>query len=978
MQTIKRNPPEIDTSIDYTNKFFNQFEFKGIMEPDNIFITDDTSFEDAKNVYVDDGQFVGRHSLQKDIEVPKNAIPYLYDLIDYLVIGDSTLYISQNKQTNNIIINLFNDDNIYTLDNITQYHIATIEHYIICFNNVDAKVFDASTPTEGWQDFDNFVDVPVVKRVVGGLTTEYPKNEFTDSRKEEYIWSNESRPELPDGTGEVVLNTRETSYTLEISDTKTNLDYRILKKLTIPIYNTDLISMENNVICIGRENYFLYSANAGESFTTVYYPEYGGEFLNIASVSKDGLDYFFVATDGVYRCNLGTLLWGDKIRPYNGTSYENIEYSGINNICYFMTKDIFSFITYETQSDGSNKARLYWKGPGLYMGNYSDYNLSDIKMGYTQIDNTFSLSSAYGLYREAAANSISMYISNLSKVSNGLDTMRILVVLPAYGASPTSYKAFYVFGGNYGNVIEGTNTLYTTSYSLGSTNMCVGIFKGQDAYDTTTDMMSSWNAVAYRQDGWYECTILGGVVEQTLEVGGSSSTMWRDDYMITGGTKLPINVDSYIHKLSGGYVFNAGVYSDITKLTRPFPSSINGESVLDSNSILQIWAVGDYFYLQTSSNEIYTNKLSDTDTATITYTYIVDTVFNKIPQVSYSDTELYLAFGDTLQITENNRDGTKILFNLPPKNNQSFITDITAMVNISTTEVAIFFENKIVICSKVTDENFGYRYDYYNTKLSLGVRLGDGVINTLEGSYTIFPTKRGLAIMNYQAFMATTDQTIQYITDDIKELWNKFYKESNVIKIIQWRNNLVFTNGTKDILLYYLVNTSWWRWEVPFNTQIAITDQLKLKLISRGELNVFTDEYIVNDEVKQLKYYDFSANGENIPIEWLVQSQPMHLNAPTFYKNLKQLIFQFFTDNEEVSEATMLAQIKLYRKRIDLKEPSTIHFKIERLRTFVKRFNYWKINELQWGLANDSETNIPARFKLNGISIKYEIGDEVR
>ena len=74
----------------------------------------------------------------------------------------------------------------------------------------------------------------------------------------------------------------------------------------------------------------------------------------------------------------------------------------------------------------------------------------------------------------------------------------------------------------------------------------------------------------------------------------------------------------------------------------------------------------------------------------------------------------------------------------------------------------------------------------------------------------------------------------------------------------------------------------------------------------------------------------------------------------------------------------MNAQIKLYRKKITLREPETIQFKIEELRTFVKRFNYWKINEIQWGLGSDANTSTPAQLEFNGISIKYELGEEVR
>ena len=205
--------------------------------------------------------------------------------------------------------------------------------------------------------------------------------------------------------------------------------------------------------------------------------------------------------------------------------------------------------------------------------------------------------------------------------------------------------------------------------------------------------------------------------------------------------------------------------------------------------ILQFTVSHDKYFIRAKDSEkeyrLISNLFVDKEIASITYTYGEKTNYTKIPQISYSDTELYLCFNNLLQITKNLRDTedvTKIRFNLPTSNNQSFIDDITAMVNISTTDVAIFFLNKIVICSKVQDTNLaqGYRYDYYNTKFSIGVRLGDTVMNTLEGQYTIFPTKRGLAVMNYQAFMATTDQIVEYISDNIRELWNNFY-ESNKI-----------------------------------------------------------------------------------------------------------------------------------------------------------------------------------------------------
>ena len=144
------------------------------------------------------------------------------------------------------------------------------------------------------------------------------------------------------------------------------------------------------------------------------------------------------------------------------------------------------------------------------------------------------------------------------------------------------------------------------------------------------------------------------------------------------------------------------------------------------------------------------------------------------------------------------------------------------------------------------------------------------------------------------------------------------------------------------------------------------TDQVHLKLIS-GQQYIFEEDD---------RYWDFPRTDHQVRIEWMAQSQPLHMNAPNYYKNIKQLIFQLVETTDK--QMTIMAQIKLYRKKVTVREPEVVAFKIDELRTFVKRFNYWKINELQWGLASDPETVTPAKLILSGVTVKYEYGGEVR
>lgn len=1065
MKTIKRSIPEIDTNLKNLSKYFNQMTWKGLMHNQNIFAVDQLSLQEAKNVYVDtEGSLISRYPLQQDTTLPSGVLPVGYSLIEIKPIAEENVYVSKSPEGTYFVT--IDGTPPTSIEGFASYHLSTIDHYVICFNEVDAKVFDTNYPEKGWQKLTDLAEVPITKRIVGGQETEYPKNGFTKSFKEQYIWSNESQPQLPTSpynkpvrltpdrvdlsstamlpayedcevirtstevitgiriggnvytkavpnqiiegkysynntdyylqaenkysvksqwndwtfgtylfkpgtfteggltgdvpTGEVVLNAGKRSIDWTIPQTAILTDYRILRPLNIKVEETDLFSVAMGIICIGREDYFLVSYDEGNTFDKVWYPNHD-LFLKVASISSDGQYFFFVAKDAVYRCNLADKSWSriTVLGEFGGDREDLGTDPGANNTCHFLTGDVFAFLLY---NETTQRGRLYWKGPGLALVNISFQNL----MGYSTIprgtddDPIINM----GNNRDRTSKDCDR-VRIVCQVNEAGDNTTIMAIFPSTNAgkqrimtvkgtsdragnAPTATNSYYEEDGNYGAVSSSylVNQRYTdgdrSAYGLG----VLGVIYLPSHVVGGVDQGA----------GWYNFRIETGTIKL-------SDGSFQGFYDFTVEHKLPVTSSAgYPYKLTGGWIDNLTVYDTDAVISATLPTEITERQT--------IWTMGDYFYIQVGS-EIYTNRLSNDDTATITYTYTADEDDNKymnVPNVSYSDTELYLGFGNLIQITANIRNGTEIAFNLPPINDHTFISNITGMQNISTTEVALFFQNAIVICSKVEDSLLGYRYDYYNTKLSTGTRLGDSIINTLEGAYTVFPTRRGLAFMNYQAFMATTDQVIEYVTDHIKNIWTTFYDASSAIKIMQWRNKLVLTNGTRELLIFDLDESSWWQWEVPINIVMTLTDQIDLKLIS-DTLYVFKESNV---------YMDFPKTPRETMIDWKVQSQPLHMNAPNYYKNMKQLVFQLLEGAESDTQHTLMAQIKLYRKRVTVRDPEVVAFKIEELRTFVKRFNYWKINEVQWGLGADLETATPTQLRLNGISVKYELGEEVR
>lgn len=1084
MKTIQRRVMEISQISSKANasQYFNQFNFKGIVEDNNIFAIDQESCRDAQNIFVSfDDRLKSRPTLQKD-DLPElfSSLPYLdYDLIDIEQFGSNKVYVFKHSGTYDLIFVEENELTYCELTGLSEYKLASIEHYIVCLNNINAKLIDLSTyenygqlhisgssalypigskeayigyyikigdeyelitnenynteivyTDEGvfaskenyigyfintqddvyllvtadnynditdlvvnsshayslpdaykykWVPLSDYTYIPTTEITTGNSTKQTEdSNSFIGQTKHQYNWSNSSQPLLPTGNADITLITVNGKQELgEFTDANINTDYRILKKLNIDVGLYNNISIVKDTICIAYDSYFKISFNGGETFENIYYDNNTGYMCGIYTLSDDGEYFFYVNTDGVHRCNLSNFTWNEVIKCSSNSGVIK-RYGGKY---HFFDGTTFAF-TCGDNSMGAKNDLLYLKGPGVITDDYD----------YSDIDYTYKLGSIERVYIETITFAI---MSNVSFSSLKVRVINGKTIILLGSTRYDNKSGIMVYDYTLSSQVNNQNIgLVLVNYEVSDFNVGFSIgFEIDSILDTGVNNYS-FTAIV-RAGNYFQTayTVYDFTCQLSISISGSTITpTWNNtenmeigigDYSSTGELLEAC-------KLDGGYIKS---YSDGTTYVYQYMSE-QWTSLFVSN-VHKIIPVGDDFYLlardENNNYYLYTNKLysnsinDEEDVAQIVY--IVGSVgsYNKVPQVTYSDTELYLGNGSTLQITQNTKDiddNTKTLFYLPNINDQKFIDEITGMINISATEVAIFFKDNIVICSKVQDENMsaGYRYDYYNTKLSVGTRLGDSIINTLEGQYTIFPTIRGLAIMNYQAFMATTDQVVEYITDHIPALWGLFYENSTMIKIMQWRTYLVLTNGSGNMLLYNLTSNSWWRWQIPKNVYRVMTDQERLWCID-NLLYRFKDqrELKTDGTLEQRRYFDFSETENGSEINWFIKSQPLHFKAPTHYKNIKQIIFQFYDIDETTSyDKTLDAQIKLYRKKITITEPETIDFKIEGLRTFVKRFNYWKINELQWAISNDTDTIMPAQFEINNVSIKYEIGDEVR
>ena len=349
----------------------------------------------------------------------------------------------------------------------------------------------------------------------------------------------------------------------------------------------------------------------------------------------------------------------------------------------------------------------------------------------------------------------------------------------------------------------------------------------------------------------------------------------------------------------------------------------------------------------------------------------------------------YLSNGNTLYISSPavdisvdksgtiSKKDTSFKWYLPERAKQDFDFNITNLHVISNTEVAIFFEHSIRYVSWDNDIS---AYRYYKSKLDVGCKSGSDVLTTYDGKYTIFATDRGLVAMTYQEFMATTEQALSYLSDNIYSVFRDF-ANNEPIKLFKYAFWIfVYKQSSNKFLLFDIRNSSWWPMTLLYNLDKVFKDGSELKVLS--------NKNIYNIDTKETNYYDKDTTKHNI--SWFIKSQKLYLNAINYYKHITNITFMSVHDmellqssNYNIDNSDFRLQINNYRKRVngnigDDTEYVAVSYNIESIRTFVQRLNYSKVNEFEYLLSSNNNNSINIPLSLNSITIKYKIGTQVR
>lgn len=337
-----------------------------------------------------------------------------------------------------------------------------------------------------------------------------------------------------------------------------------------------------------------------------------------------------------------------------------------------------------------------------------------------------------------------------------------------------------------------------------------------------------------------------------------------------------------------------------------------------------------------------------------------DNHFLNVDVLNYLN-NFYFVSGKTLYISDYREKDGEFYWYLPEINKHMFDSVVTNLHPISSTEMGIFFEDAIWY-GYLSEQ--GYRYT--KSKLELGVKGGSDIIASYDGSQLIFPTERGIVTLSYQDFVASTDQVLTFLSDAIHLQMKEFCKQPvSLFKNDYWI--FVYHKDSNELYVLDSRNNSWWPWSFVSNIKKFVKYEDDVLMLS-------SDSNFYRLDKSNDNYFDY--NGSKRFIDWFVISQKLHLSQINNYKHIVNITFNSVINTE--TYLTMFLDITNYRENTDSGKTENLAYRVETLRTYVQRLNYFKVNEFQYTLRSDNENKLPLPLSLSSISIKYKIQGQVR
>lgn len=1012
IKTYNNVPISVKTpsSGDIKNYFFNHVNWKGVNEDKNVLDIDQETFQDAKNVYMDtDAVLKSRPSIKKEnlIDVA-TLVGKDYSISDVWTYGNVVVYVTHSTSSSAYCLVFVNNDKIYTsyTYNWTEAPKGVLaDNKIFVFTPNYLYYYDIANNT--WHladDENNKIYIPVTKVIVNGVessaaTVDSP-NELTESHIIRYLYDNFNVVTFDDFIGtEVTIKVDGKPY--PITFVKNNQLVFVGKAFSLNEFNIadDYVYGEGGkgipyVQTSSVGNYILSSYSYTLDYDKVphgqwsIYHSVDGKIFNLLPILDDIISPPILSENGAF-----VIAFKDD-GPY-----------------------IYSVLATESE-DGSLKRKyqtwtnlmlkLKWTGSDLHLNQINssnEYKANVLINGYFISDTQFAF--VYGNKYQSGANtfnrltiiiycngsfttknteaySTQTLVTNVKPIikmqyvpehflSNGtVSSERYSVVVYCHWITDNKLDA-RLYHTEIGTSIDPFFEFISVAQYDANSNTLIEV-------PIRCDIAMSINnhKIAYRTGLYSQNTVTFTTYELTIPVaedGRYNNLDIPTTVLYTRQFKYKDATDyrnlKYLYP-SGYLLTEQGLYPASDDASPPIPLLFNAlplKSYYAGNKTDALYlATTEGVYSSNFSGQLEIDKLIKGNTKLF------------VPDADSQLDNYYFSKNNALYISKL-VDSEDFKWYFPKINTQVFDDNITNLHPIAEDTMAIFFTDSVYRCVWDSDVS---AYRYYKTRIQVGCRKGSDVLTTFDGKYTMFASDRGLVAMSYQDFIASTEQSLTYVSDTIYQRFLKFSDNAGVklYKYSYWI--FAYKLDTKECYVYDIRNNSWWPFELQHNPTKFVTIDNEVKLLSKGNMHRF--------DTSDTKYYDYDGKTQ-AKIEWFILSQKLHLNALNNYKHIVNMTFVSLHDERIFAQGNYIddnqrdfdfkLQTAIYRKRLDSNIDSendyvSVNYEIEVIRTFVQRLNFSKVCEFQYKLSYDPENAIEIPLSLNSITVKYKVGGQVR
>lgn len=915
-KTFNRSPWYVDTPSknDVKNYFFNTTQWSGLCNNKNVIGVDQYSFEEVNNIYVDFNNVLrSRPPIRK---ITQNGIN---NIINTWSFQNIQVYQIQNSPSD-YEIKIDNNGVLYSQECEQNILPIKIDSKIFIFSETSFKYFD--TDLNEFGDASKYIYVPKTTVTTNSIETKNEEeNELTTSQIHEYIYSESNGLNFSDFVGKTIT-VKVSNIEYVINNFTLSSRYSLVRPFVTTLSDVVKFSEVGSFITYNGDT-ITYSVD-GKTYE--YLPPIGDIFKE-PYFTNDGTTVFVIKEDGIYAISVVATEEGG-IKKYSSWTKISVSFDEgetITNLydCVFDAESNW-VVAVKTKTTSEDVVTATTKR--LISNIYGSPVVTTFKLGESDAEDD-------EVYEDDAKMA-------LYSVKGQLVLMALLY------KTDTSTKCLFTAGNEKGIISTAIKT-FTISYFQKDTNipakncgLTIGTYNSPD-----TVLINI--VTTFSNDESESSTLVN--ISYSLEA--ASSLEFSEDYVVIDDYCASTN---FIISLSNKnilsnyycYVYNQdGDGAEYDSVLLPMSGGIP--------------IYNEQYLVYKNGEQIYTNKLTDNSEDRFVLSVKEEGIINyKLFENVTELNSMYLSIGNTLYISQNTKDEDgNFMWYLPKINTQKFNSDITNLHIISTSEVGIFLEDSIWYCT-LTD----YGYSYVKSKLQVGCKKGSDVITSFDGKYILFPCKIGFVQMSYQDFIASTEQSLTNLTDNINDEFFSMYE--NPIKVFKYQYwYILYNEGFKNALLLDIRSLTWWPWSYSKNIQNIYESSESVRLLCNGEIYGLSK----NDT----RYFD-----DDDKIFWKIVSQKLHLNAINNYKHISNITINAIENNDR--PFTFGLKIKLYRGSVDERPSEIMDYDVDIVKTYVKRLNFMKVNFFQYEMSSDDVTTNPSPLYITSLTIKYKVSNEVR